>query len=89
MENSIICSLNGEGLNRSSVFLGSVLKTYKCDFLCLQELWLLDETLYRLGSISTEYMYTSISGVDSRKQILQGRPRGGVAICTRSPLLNM
>ena len=33
-------------------------------FLCLQELWLLDETLYRLGSIN-EYMYTAISGVES------------------------
>ena len=60
MDNTIICSVNCEGLNRSSVFLSSVLKTYKCDFLCLQELWLLDETLYRLGSISTEYMYTAI-----------------------------
>ena len=38
------------------IFLSSVLKTYKCDFLCLQELCLLDETLYRLGSISTEYI---------------------------------
>ena len=51
--------------------LGDVLKTYKCDFLCLQELWFLDETLYRLGSISTDYMYTVISvisGVDSGNQ---------------------
>ena len=62
------------------------MKTYKCDFLCLQELWLLDETLYRLGSISTEYMYTAISGVDSRKQILQGRPHGGVAIMYKKSL---
>ena len=49
-------------------------------FLCLEELWLFDETLFRLGYISTEYMYTAISGVDSRKQILQGRPHRGVAI---------
>ena len=47
---------------------------------------LVDETLYRLGSISTEYMYTAISGVDSRKQILQGRPHGGVAIMYKKSL---
>ena len=45
--------------------MSDVLKTYKCDFLCLQELWCLDETLYRLCSISIDYMYTAISGVDS------------------------
>ena len=50
MDNTIICSLNCEGLNRNSVFLSRVFlsnvsKTYKCDFLCLQELWLLDETI--------------------------------------------
>ena len=52
IDNTIICSVNCEGLNRRRVFLSSVLKTYKCDFLCLQELWLLDESLCRLGSIS-------------------------------------
>ena len=36
--------------------------------------------MYTLGSISTEYMYTAISGVDSRKQMLRGKPPGGVAI---------
>ena len=60
MDDTIICSVNYEGLNRSSVFLSSVLKTYKCDFVCLQKLWLFDETLYRLGHISTEYMYTRV-----------------------------
>ena len=35
MDNTINCSLNCEALNRSSVFLSSVLKTYKCIFLCL------------------------------------------------------
>ena len=85
IDKTIICSLNCEGLNRSSVFLSRVLKTYKCIFcFCLQELWLLDETLYKLGSISTEYMYTAIPGVDSCKQILQCRPHGGVAIIYKS-----
>ena len=38
MDNTIIYSVNCEGLNRISVFLSSVLKIYKCDLLCLQEL---------------------------------------------------
>ena len=38
-----MCSLNYEGLNRSKVFLSDVLKIYKCDFICLQELWCLDD----------------------------------------------
>ena len=60
--------------------MSELLRIYKCDFLCLQELWCLDETLYRLGSISTDYMYTAISGVDSGHHILQGKPHGGVGI---------
>ena len=32
MDNTIICSVNCEVLNRSSVFPSGVLKTYKCDF---------------------------------------------------------
>ena len=57
--------------NRSKAFLSELLRIYKCDFLCLHELWCLDETLYRLGSISTDYMYTAIPGVDSGHQILR------------------
>ena len=69
MDNTIICSLNCEGINRSKEFMSELLRIYKCDFLCLQELWCLDETLYRLGSISTYYMFTAISGVDSGHHI--------------------
>ena len=61
---------------------------YKSDFLCLQELWCLDETLYRLGSICTDYRYTAISGVDSGHQILQGKPLGGVGILYKKSLAN-
>ena len=36
--------------------------------------------MYRLGSISTDYMYTAISGVYYGYQILRGKPHGGVGI---------
>ena len=62
------------------------MRIYKCDFLCLQELWYLDETLYGLGSISTDYMYTAISGVDSGHQILLGKPHGGIGILYKMSL---
>ena len=60
MDNTLICSLDSEGINRSKLFLGDLLRIYKCDFLCLQEVWCLDVMLYRLGTISTDYMSTAI-----------------------------
>ena len=56
------------------------MRIYKRDFLCLQELWCLDETLYRLGSISTDYLHIAISGVGSGHQILRGKRHVGVGI---------
>ena len=86
MDNTIICSLNCEGINKSKEFLSELLRIYKCDFLCLQELWCLDETVYRLGSISTDYMYTTISGIHSGHQILQEKQHGGVGILYKKSL---
>ena len=42
--------------------------------------------MYRLGSISTDYMYTAISGVDSGHHILRGKPHGGVGILYKKSL---
>ena len=43
MDNTIICSLTCEGINRITEFLSDLLRIYKCDFLCLiQELLCLD-----------------------------------------------
>ena len=81
-----IFSLNCEGINRSKEFLSELLRIYKCDFICLLELWCLDETLYRLGSIITDYMYMAISGVDTGHQILRGKPHGGVGILYKKSL---
>ena len=66
--------------------MSELLRIYKCDFLCLQVLWCIGETLYILGSISTDYMYTAISGVDYAHHILQGKPHGGVGILYKKSL---
>ena len=90
MDNAIICSLNCEGFIRSKEFLSDLLRIiYKCDFLCLQELWCLHETLYRLVSISTDYMYTAISAVDSGHQILRGKQHGDIGIMYKKSLFGL
>ena len=48
--------------------------------MCLQETWLIDQTLYKLGNVHDNYLYHGKSGIDSTSAILKGRPYGGVAI---------
>ena len=59
-----------------------------CDILCLQETWHLDENINLFNTINTNYLYTAISGVDSRAKILSGRPKGGVSILYKKSLSN-
>jgi exonuclease III len=75
-----ICTFNCEGINRSTHYIQDYLKINTVDFMCLQETWLLEENSYKLGLIDDNYMYTAISGMDSKNAILTGRPFGGVAI---------
>ena len=41
-----------------------------------------------LGNTHKDYFYTGVSGVDSKKDIIQGRPHGGVAILWHKSLYN-
>ena len=41
-----------------------------------------------LGNTHKDYFYTGVSGVDSKKDIIQGRPHGGVAILWHKSLNN-
>jgi len=75
-----ICSFNCEGVSRSTEYMNEFLSKYECDLLCLQETWLLNENLSKLGNIHDKYLYTGKSGVDSTRDILIGRPAGGVSI---------
>ena len=45
--------------------------------------------IYSFSTIHDNYMYTTISGVDaSKKQLLAGRPNGGIAILFKKSLCN-
>ena len=78
--NIIICSLNCEGIRRSSNYICDVLKSASCDILSLQETWTMDSNLEHLFNIHSDYLFTCISGFDHTVNIIKGRPYGGVAI---------
>ena len=50
----------------------------------MQEIWTLD----MLNTVHKDYMYTELSGVHSTKEILHGRPKGGVVILFKKSLPN-
>ncbi len=75
-----ICSYNCEGVNRSSDYINDTLTNTNCDIMCLQETWLLDHNIGKLGDVHDDYLFNAKSGVDSNAEILRGRPYGGVAI---------
>ena len=75
-ESLSICSFNCEGVSRTSEYMNEFLSKHDCDILWLQETWLLNENLSKLGNIHDNYLYTGKSGVDSTRYILRGRPSG-------------
>ena len=73
----LICSYNCEGITRRADYINEFLCKSKCDILCLQETWLIDQTLFKLGCIHDDYLFTGMAGVDSTVyptwQISRGR----------------
>ena len=81
MDNLRISTLNCEGIRRSRDYLNDYLTDASRDILCIQESWHLDENIVDFfGTVHTDYLYTAISGVDSRDKILTDRCKGGVGI---------
>ena len=58
-------SLNCHGVNNSVEYLHNFLRNNQGDFLCLQELWLIDSDLHKLKNIHTDHTYVETSGMDS------------------------
>ena len=83
--NIIICSLNCEGIRRSSNYICDILKSTSCDILCLQETWTMDSNLEHFS----DYLFTCISGFDHTVNIIKGRPYGGVAIFYKKSTSNV
>ena len=86
MGTTTITPLNCEGSVRNSEYIHSLLSSSSCDFLCLSETWLLNDLLHKSGSIHENYTFTRVSGMDSDKEILRGRPYGGTAILYKKHL---
>ena len=69
-----ISTLNCERFIRSCDFTKDYLLHNQCDILCKQETWHLDENIKVFNTISSDYIYTAISGLNSRACILTGVP---------------
>ncbi len=62
-------------------YIKSVIDKYKPEFICVQETWLLEHaTKPRLREIDKDYIPHGVSGIDDKKDIMRGRPKGGCAI---------
>ena len=70
MDKLRISTLNCEGIRRSRDYPNVYLTDSSCDILCIQESWHLDDNIDFFGTVHTDYLYTAISGVDSRDIIL-------------------
>ena len=79
-----VTSYNCRGLN-SSKFNYIRLLLQKTNVLFLQEHWLSEGQLSKLGDIDEKFLFTAVSGFDN-KDILSGRPYGGCAILWRSDM---
>ena len=75
-----IATLNCEGIRRSTDYIRNYLSINNCVILCLQETWHLDDNIQYFNKFHTDYLFTTISGVNSKDRILPGRSKGGVAI---------
>ncbi len=64
-----------------SIYVGSLHKdNHNSDFLCMQETWLLGVKLPELEEIDNSHTVKCKQGVDINKEILHGRPLGGLNI---------
>ena len=84
MDNCLrIATFNCEGINRFRDYMHNYLNESSCDILCLQETWHLDENTHLFNTINTDYLYTAISGVDSRAKSYRADQKVGLVFYTR------
>jgi len=79
-----VTSYNCRGFNNSKIMYIQALLS-KATVLFLQEHWLADGQLCKLGDIDSNYVFNAVSGFDST-EVLSGRPYGGCAILWRSDI---
>lgn len=71
-------SFNCKSIKRSMDCIKSLCD--KVEVISLQETWLLPHEIPLLGTIHPDFDYTGVSAVDTSRELLRGRPFGGVAI---------
>ena len=77
-----IASFNCEGFNEHKQDFIKLRLLLDNDLVFLQEFWLLESTLTKINSLSTNFFSIATSGVNT-SEVLHGRPYGGVAILWR------
>ena len=79
------CTFNCRGWNTGYLTLKPLIDSL--DLCFVQEHWLLNDHLHKIGEISSDFLSVSISGVD-HDHFLVGRPYGGCSpLCLSSHLL--
>lgn len=81
-----LISFNCKSVKRSAMCIKQLCNT--ADIIALQETWLLSHDIPFLGSIHDEFDYTGKSAVNVSRELLRGRPYGGVALLWRKNAFN-
>lgn len=81
-----LITFNCKSVKRSAACIRQICDT--ADVLALQETWLLPHDIPFLGTIHDSFEYTGKSAVDTSKELLRGRPYGGVALLWRKNLFD-
>ena len=79
------CTFNCRRWNTGYLTLKKLIDSL--DLCFVQEHWLLNDHLYKIGEISSDFLSVSISGVD-HDHFLVGRPYGGCSIIYRKSLVS-
>ena len=82
-----IISYNSTGLSPLTVqFIRDMINDEQPDIMLIQETFTLASTAHKVDSIHKDYLAHTVSGTDESREILQGRPSGGIAILWKRSL---
>ena len=82
-----IISYNSTGLSPLTVqFIRDMINDEQPDIMLIQETFTLPSTTHKVDSIHKDYLVHVVNGTDESREILQGRPSGGVAILWKRSL---
>jgi len=79
-----MCTFNCRSLKTSVTEISNLCDS--CDFLCIQEHWLLSTELRILNNLHEDFYGLGKSAVDLTSDILLGRPYGGTCMLYRKSL---